>query len=274
LSGVSLDGDRYFYTNSLRASRSFPYTLRWAGGREEYITLSNCCPPNLARTIAEVSDYLYCVNKKGLYLNLYGGNTLKTPEVTLNEETEYPWDGKVKLTVTKSAATAFSLFLRIPGWCHGASLLVNGQQTPVSLVLGYAEIHRVWKPGDIVVLNLPMPPVLIEANPLVEETRGQVAVRRGPVVYCLESPDLAAGEAVANIAMSSKVDLQPTPMTIGSSRMMALTGHAFLLPVGNGQLYQELPATAPKTIPIRLIPYYAWANRGASDMTVWMDLLR
>ena len=274
LSGVSLDGNRYFYTNPLRASRNFPYTLRWAGGRQEYIALSNCCPPNLARTIAEVADYMYCINKKGLYLNLYGGNTLKTSGIALREETEYPWDGKVAITIAEAPATAFSLFLRIPGWCHGASVRVNGRQVPLSPVLGYAELHRLWKSGDVVVLELPMPAVLMEANPLVEETRGQVAVRRGPVVYCVESPDLGAGEAVASVALPSKIDLQPTPMSIGKSRMMALTGHAYLLPASDGQLYQELPATAPKAITIKLIPYFAWANRGASDMSVWMDLYR
>lgn len=274
LSGVSLDGNRYFYTNPLRASRNFPYTLRWAGGRQEYIALSNCCPPNLARTIAEVADYMYCINKKGLYLNLYGGNTLKTSGIALREETEYPWDGKVAITIAEAPATAFSLFLRLPGWCHGASVRVNGKQVPLSPVLGYAELHRLWKSGDVIVLELPMPAVLMEANPLVEETRGQVAVRRGPVVYCVESPDLGAGETVASVALPSKIDLQPTPMSIGKSRMMALTGHAYLLPASDGQLYQELPATAPKAITIKLIPYFAWANRGASDMSVWMDLYR
>lgn len=274
LSGVSLDGNRYFYTNPLRASRKFPYTLRWAGGRQEYIALSNCCPPNLARTIAEVADYMYCINKKGLYLNLYGGNALKTSGIALREETEYPWDGKVAITIAEAPATAFSLFLRIPGWCHGASVRVNGGQVPLSPVLGYAELHRLWKSGDVVVLELPMPAVLMEANPLVEETRGQVAVRRGPVVYCVESPDLGAGEAVASVALPSKIDLQPMPMSIGKSRMMALAGHAYLLPASDGRLYQEVPATAPKAITIKLIPYFAWANRGASDMSVWMDLYR
>jgi DUF1680 family protein len=274
LSGVSLDGDRYFYTNPLRASRNYPYTLRWAGGRQEYITLSNCCPPNLARTIAEVADYMYCVNSRGVWLNLYGGNTLKTSLIALRQETDYPWNGKVSLTVDRAAASAFSLFFRIPGWSHGFTLRVNGRPVAVSPVLGYVEVHRVWKPGDVVVLELPMPAVLIRANPLVEETRGQVAVRRGPVVYCLESPDLGAGETVASVALPSSISLQPAPMVIGNSQFMALTGKAFLLPGGNGGLYQELPVSAPKQVSVRLIPYYAWANRGTSDMSVWIDLLR
>lgn len=278
LSGASLDGNRYFYTNPLRASRSFPYTLRWSGGREEYIALSNCCPPNLARTIAEVADYMYSTSDKGLWLDLYGGNTLNTQlpagHVQLDEQTEYPWDGRVSLTVDAAPAKAFSVFLRIPGWCHGATLQVNGRSTPLTTLHGYTEIHRTWKRGDVITLNLPMPAELIESNPLVEETRGQVAVRRGPVVYCLESPDLPAGATVDRIAIPAAAAFRPAPMTIGNSHFDALTGKALLLPAGNGRLYQELSRTPPKPVPIKLIPYYTWANRGPSDMSVWLDLAR
>ncbi|HEY4108835.1 aceric acid hydrolase [Puia sp.] len=275
LSGVSLDGDRYFYTNPLRASRAFPYTLRWSGGREEYISLSNCCPPNLARTIAEVADYAYCVNEKGVYVTLYGGNVLKTKELELDEATNYPWDGKVVLTVKKAPAAAFGIFLRIPGWCTGARVTVNGKAADVVLTAGkYAALSHVWKAGDVIVLNMPMPAVLIQANPLVEETKGQVAVRRGPVVYCLESPDLKVGQSMFTVAIPATIKLEPRPMSIGNSRFMALEGMAKLLPAGNGKLYQEVTAAPAKSTPVRLIPYYAWANRGSSDMTVWMDLLR
>ena len=286
LSGVSLDGNRYFYTNPLRASRAFPSTLRWAGGRVEYITLSNCCPPNLARTIAEVADYAYSTNKQGLWVNLYGGNTLKTHlsggDIRLDQETDYPWDGKVVLTIREAPASAFSVFLRIPGWCRGASISVNGQilagaagedghPGAASATAGtYAEIRRRWKAGDVITLNLPMSAVLVEANELVEETRGQVAVRRGPVVYCLESPDLPAGESVADVELPATVDLRPVAMTIDHRRLMALDGKALLLPAGNGHLYRELSREPAREIPVRLIPYYAWANRGESDMTVWM----
>jgi len=279
LSGVSLDGNRYFYTNPLRASRAFPYTLRWAGGREEYISLSNCCPPNLVRTIAEVADYAYCVNQKGLYVNLYGGNVLETRlsqgQLQLEEETEYPWDGKVVLKIKKAPEATFSLFLRIPGWSHGARLMVNGRPSGIALTPGkYAELNRGWKVGDVITLDLPMPAVLVQANPLVEETKGQVAVRRGPVVYCLESPDVGAGESIFSVAMPATVTLAPVPMAIGGGHFMALEGRAKLLPAGDGKLYQEVSKEPAKDVTVRLIPYYAWANRGASDMTVWMDLLR
>ena len=275
LSGVSLDGGRYFYTNPLRASRTFPYSLRWSGGREEYIALSNCCPPNLARTLAEVGNYAYCVNEKGVYVNLYGGNIFKTKELELEEVTDYPWNGKVTITVKKAPATVFGINLRIPGWCKGASIRVDGRAWDLQVEEGkYAELSQVWKAGDVIELEMPMPAVLLQANPLVEETRGQVAVRRGPVVYCLESPDLSAGGSIFTVAMPAGVKLEPRTMNIGKSHFMALEGVAKLLPSGDGKLYQEVTAEPAKDIPVKLIPYYAWANRGASDMTVWMELLR
>lgn len=279
LSGVSLDGNDYFYTNPLRASRVLPDNLRWSGGRVPYITLSNCCPPNLARTIAEVADYMYAVNEKGLWVNLYGGNTLSTmiggSSLWLTQETDYPWNGKVMLTLQHAPSAAYSIFLRIPGWCHGATLSVNGRPVTSAPASGtYAEVHRVWHPGDVIVLDLPMSAVLIEANPLVEETRGQVAVRRGPIVYCLESPDLSAG-SIFNIAIPANINLRPVPATIGRTRFMALEGTARLLPVTSGiNLYHEISKAPAREVQVRLIPYYAWANRGPSDMTVWMDVSR
>jgi len=281
LSGTSLDGERFFYTNPLRAYRSFPYDLRWSGGRESYIALSNCCPPNIGRTLAEVSGYMYCVSDKGLWLNLYGGNHLSThlPDgspLQLTQQTEYPWNGKIALTLGQVPLFEFSVFLRIPGWCREATLQVNGVAVNRRLIPGeYAAVRRTWKKGDVLTLNLSMPAVLIGANPMVEETRGQVAVRRGPVVYCLESPDLPRGTDILRIAMPMHAGIKPIPMHIGNSSFMGLSATARLLPATNEKkLYQEISQQPPKDIPITLIPYYAWSNRGPSDMTIWIDLLR
>jgi DUF1680 family protein len=286
LSGVSLDGSRYFYTNPLRASRDLPFTLRWSGGREEYIRLSNCCPPNLARTLAEVSDYMYSLSDKGLWFNLYGGNHLSTrladgSPIQLSEQTEYPWDGKVTIKIETAPAAPFSFFLRIPGWCQGATLSVNGKPAPSATPGEYVSIHRKWMKGDLVTLNLPMPVVPITSNPLVEETRGQVALRRGPVVYCLESPDLPALTSgprvnILDVAIPAQLKFHPLPTRIGNSRFIALEGEARQIYSGGwkNRLYQPLSARPPATITIHLIPYYAWANRGPSDMTVWMELAR
>ena len=281
LSGASLDGERFFYTNPLRADRSFPYDLRWSGGREPYIALSNCCPPNIGRTLAEVSGYMYCVSDSGLWVNLYGGNKLSThfpngSALQLTQETEYPWDGKIDFTFGQVPSKEFSVFLRIPGWCKDAMLQVNGMAVNRELIRGeYAEVRRPWKKGDVITLTLPMPAVLIGANPMVEETRGQVAVRRGPVVYCLESPDLPQDADVLRIALPLQSIFTPAPMRIGNSTITALKTTARILPATDAKLlYQEISQQPPKDIPITLIPYYAWANRGPSDMTVWMDLIQ
>jgi DUF1680 family protein len=276
LSGASLDGTRFFYTNPLRASRSFPYDLRWSGGREPYITLSNCCPPNLGRTLAEVADYMYSLSDKGLYLNLYGGNHLSTrlPDgapVSLTQQTAYPWDGHIAITLEKAPGIEFSVFLRIPGWCKSATIKVNDQPFNSNIIPGqYAEVHRSWHTGDNITLDIPMPAVLVEANPLVEETRGQVAVRRGPVVYCLESPDLPKNVDALRIALPASAQFKTMPMRIGNHSFTALTTTAKLTPATTA-LYQEVPQQPATDIPITLIPYYAWANRGPSDMTVWIE---
>ncbi|HEY4206934.1 MAG TPA: glycoside hydrolase family 127 protein [Puia sp.] len=281
LSGASLDGTRFFYTNPLRASRNFPYDLRWSGGREPYITLSNCCPPNLGRTLAEVADYMYSLSGKGLYLNLYGGNKLSThlPDGSafqLTEQTAYPWDGHIALAIERAPAKNFSIFLRIPGWCKTASLKVNGQPVRTTITPGqYAEVHRTWNKGDAITLDLPMPATLLEANPLVEETRGQVAVRRGPVVYCLESPDFPGNIDILRIALPATAIFKTMPMHIGGHSLTALSTTAKLLPLSDTtRLYQEVSKKMAAEIPVTLIPYYAWANRGPSDMTVWIDVIR
>jgi DUF1680 family protein len=280
LSGTSLDGERFFYTNPLRAYHSFPYQLRWEDGRKPYIALSNCCPPNLGRTLAEVSGYMYCTSEKGLWVNLYGGNRLSTSlwdgsSLQVIQQTEYPWDGKIVLTLQQTPSKDFSIFLRIPGWCKNPSLRVNGEATSNDLTPGtYTEVHRTWKKGDIITLKIPMPAELITANPMVEETRGQIAVRRGPVVYCMESPDLPPGTDILRIAMPLHADIKPIPMHIGNSRFMGLTTTAKVLPDDTGKLlYREVSRQPARDVPVTLIPYYAWANRGQSDMTVWMELI-
>ncbi|QIP13611.1 glycoside hydrolase family 127 protein [Spirosoma aureum] len=281
LSGISLDGNKFFYTNPLSASDDYPYHMRWMGGRQKYIRLSNCCPPNTVRTLAEVSNYAYSVSDKGLWLNLFGANQLSTTledgsPIRLTQETAYPWDGAIKLSLEQVPAKSFSLFVRIPGWCQGATIKING--SPVAAVIksgDYAELNRSWKAGDKVEINLPMPVKLIEANPLVEETRNQVAVKRGPVVYCLESID-NQNKKITGLALSPRNKLKPTRIVIENSEVMALEGEAQQVENGtwSNQLYREVSDKTPASTNVRLIPYYAWSNRGRSEMSVWIPLIR
>lgn len=277
LSGVSLDGNDFSYTNPLSASKEFPYELRWSGGREGYIRKSNCCPPNAFRTIAEIGQYFYSVSDKGLWFNLYGSNRLSTQlagkTLALTQETNYPWAGTVQVKLEKVPGEAFSFFFRIPGWTADAQISINGKSQELSYDAGqYAEIHRQWRKGDVIELKLPMPARLIEANPLVEETRNQVAVKRGPIVYCLEGSDLRDGQNISDIVIPASVDFQPAPIEIANAEMMGLTGEVawFRSAAFNNSLYRTVPPAKPAKVNITLIPYYAWANRGSSDMTVWM----
>ena len=277
LSGISLDGKKYFYTNPLRISKDLPYTLRWPKERTEYISCF-CCPPNTLRTLCEAQDYAYSIEKGGVYVNLYGGNTLNTNiegigEITLTQKTDYPWDGAVNISVDKlKGKKQFEIKLRVPDWCtEGAKITVNGEEQNIETKAGtYATVNRTWKKGDVVSINMPMRTRIVEANPLVEESRGQVAVQRGPIVYCLESNDLG-GLSIDDIAIPLDAKFTPVDMTIDGSRIKALEGEVINRSEASwkGQLYREA-TTKKQMVKVRLIPYYAWGNRGKSEMTVWM----
>ncbi|HEV8282915.1 MAG TPA: glycoside hydrolase family 127 protein [Chitinophagaceae bacterium] len=281
LSGISMDGKKFFYTNPLAASADYPYHLRWEGERQEYIKLSNCCPPNAVRTIAEVGSYMYSIGEDGLYMNLYGGNTLSTnlkddSILKLEQQTNYPWDGNITITIKQAPDHPVAIHFRIPGWCRNHQFKINGI-APFTVLMkdGYRVYSKLWRAGDKIELVLDMPAKLLESNPLVEETKNQVAVKRGPIVYCLESVDMQAKEKFFDISIPSSIKFHPAPMKINNGNVIALEGEARILQNNNWKntLYKEVN-TIMKPVKIKLIPYYAWANRGPSDMTVWMPLIR
>ena len=278
LSGISLDGKRFFYTNPLRVSDDLPYTLRWSKEREVYIKRCNCCPPNTVRTLAQVQDYVYSYNKNAVWLNLYAGSTLETflekkDKIKLTQTTDYPWDGNIKIVVeTAPKKKAVSFFLRIPDWCQKATIKVNGQEfASENKANSYTEINRIWKKGDVVEVVLDMPVVLLESNPLVEETRNQTCVKRGPIVYCLEGMDVEGGKSIDDVLIPADIKLEPKKAKIAGYPMVALEGTAKLTDQLSWQntLYRPV-STKQENVKIRLIPYYAWGNRGKMDMTVWM----
>ena len=281
LSGVSLGGTNFFYTNPLRVTDPMPVNLRWSRTRVPYVS-SFCCPPNLARTIAEAGTYVYARSPRTLWVNLYGGSTVTTTldgigRVKLTQETEYPWNGRVRITVNETEGGAFTLKLRIPEWSGEARLAINQRAEALETRPGsYAALTRPWKAGDVLELDLPMEPRLIEANPLVEETSNQLAVKRGPLVYCLETADLPAGVRVGEVRLPPGIRLtaQRDPQLLGG--VVALQGTAEVCQSGdwNGSLYRELKETPATAVNIRLVPYYAWGNRGKGEMTVWMPRAR
>lgn len=281
LAGISLNGKKFLYTNPLSVSDDLPFQQRWSKDRVGYIGYSNCCPPNVIRTIAEVSNYAYSISEKGLWVNLYGGNQLSTTlkdgsKIKLSEETEYPWDGKIIIKLQQVPAHAFSVFLRIPGWSNGAQLSVNGKAVANPLVKGtYVEVNREWKAGDEIELTLPMPVRMIEANPLVEETRNQIVVKRGPIVYCIESADLPKDKRVVDVSLSSNINLKPEHVIIENADIVSLYGQASVVenPNWKNQLYRDVTEKSGK-VNIQLIPYFAWGNRGHVEMETWIPFSR
>ncbi len=280
LSSISLDGKGYFYTNPLRVDHRTPFELRWSREREPYISCF-CCPPNVVRTVAEVNSYAYSISEKGVWVHLYGANTIDTElengsEIRLVQKTDYPWDGKINISVEKVPTGPVSIMLRIPGWSTGAALQINGESVDTKTVpSSYTEITRQWKKGDRIELDFPMPAMLMQANPLVEETRNQVAVQRGPVVYCLESADLPKGVNVSDILLPEDVELVPNVKKIEEQTIVCLEGQALSVnePEWN-ELYRPISDDAPDDLEICLVPYFAWGNRGKGDMSVWLPVNR
>ena len=281
LSGVSLDGKKYFYTNPLRMSDDLPYTLRWPKTREEYISCF-CCPPNTLRTICEAQNYAYTVNDSTLWCNLYGDSELRTSlgkkkPLVVTQRTGYPYDGKVVLTMVEvPKKEKLALKLRVPSWCDNATVAVNGVKENVAVTPdSYITLDRKWKAGDEVTFDMEMKTKLLESNPLVEETRNHTAIKRGPLVYCLEGIDIEGGKKLDDVLIPADATFTTKDITIDGSRMVALETEARLVDGGDwtGKLYREV-GSADKKVKVTLIPYFAWGNRDKSEMSVWLPLAR
>lgn len=277
LAGVSLDGTNFFYTNPLRVTDPLPTDLRWSRTRVPFVS-SFCCPPNLVRTLAGLGGYVYGKSSDTIWVNLYGSSTLRTKladgtQIRLTQETEYPWNGRVRLQLNECGPAPLTLKLRIPGWATSASVRVNlGPVADTSAPGSYFELRRHWKPGDLVDLDIPMPTQLIEANPRVEETLGQVAVKRGPVVYCLESSDLPTGVRVMDLCVPGGAQFMARYDQRLLGGVATLNGTLLARPVTDwgGKLYRELKPAELRPVRAQLIPYFVWGNRGPSEMSVWL----
>ena len=269
LSGISLDGRDFFYTEALRRTKEFPYVMRWPKHRQRYITCF-CCPPNTLRTLCEAQEYAYSISKDTLYVNLYGQNSLVTKNFVLEQTTDYPWDGNISIEI-KNIKRLSTVVLHIPSWAERYTLRVNGEQVSSPV------ITRKWKKGDRIELDMPMKPRLIEANPLVEEAKNQIAVMRGPIVYCLEGQDIQGDYRINDIAIPADVQFEEKKTTIAGQQMTVLEGNALLVndaAWGKDQLYRTLRPVRKQKVRIRLIPYYAWDNRGIDDMSLWLQVTK
>ena len=280
LAGVSLDGQRYFYTNTLRQLNEMPTQLRWSRERQAWISCF-CCPPNVARTIAACNRYAYAANDHDAYVLLYGSNRYDTrlpngQELAIEQTSDYPSDGRVTLQFIKAPSESLALHLRLPNWCGQHSLRLNGQAQQPQLKAGFAVIERNWKPGDRIELDMEMPARLVAAHPLVEECRGQAAVMRGPLVYCVESVDLPQHVTIEQVALSatskfklapSQANLKQIPLLETELLINSVAGH-------NAEpLYRDYRSPEWSRATTRLVPYFAWGNRQAGEMSVWMPVV-
>jgi DUF1680 family protein len=263
LSGVSLDGKKFFYVNPLES----------LGGhhRSDWFSCA-CCPPNEARTLAALGNYAYAAGD-GLWVNLYiaGGVKAKvgSSELSLAVTTQYPWDGAVDFRVVSAPEGSVPIHLRVPGWCRGASASVNAQE-PVKeprLERGYLVIERAWKSGDTLHLDLPMPVRRVAANPNVADDRGKLAIARGPIVYCVEGMDVGAPLSSLSLPADAELSFSKTANLLGG--VVAIGGRAMVSEgEWRGGLYGQSGAT--RTVPFAAVPYYAWDNRSAGAMRVWL----
>jgi uncharacterized protein len=278
LSGISLDGTNFFYPNPLESDGSHQRSP-WFG--------CACCPGNLTRFLASVPGYVYAQSNETVYVNLYAAGTaeIKLPNgrtVKITQETRYPWDGVIKIKVESDSqrSAPLTLKIRIPGWARNEPvpsslykfadainepiiLRVSNRDTPVTLDHGYVSLTRQWKSGDMIELELPMPMRRVAANENVVADRGRIALQRGPLVYCLESADNPKG-------MTRKLYLpDEQPITTRFDPAL-LNGVQVIKGKGFGVSTNEYRHTIKSLYEFKAIPYYAWANRGPGEMTVWI----
>jgi DUF1680 family protein len=271
LSGVSLDGRRYFYVNPLQ-SRSGIERPEWYG--------CACCPPNVMRQIAVVGHYVATVDETGLQVHQYASAKIEAQlkmgrHVALRVETDYPWDGKVKVTIEETDGVTWQLALRVPSWCKGASLQVNGQAVEAAAIGGaYAAIERAWQVGDVVELDLPMEPRLTAPNPRVDAIRGSLAIERGPLVYCLEQVDQEPDMNLLDVRIAPESSLQAIRREDLLGGVVAIETQGAVADIGAWQDALYRPASVEdlprREVTLTAVPYYAWANRGPGAMRVWI----
>ncbi len=281
-SGMSLDGTTYCYRNPLAFDPSSGDKIRnpWYD--------VTCCPPNIERTLAALPGMFYSTSKDGLYVHLYDNSALDWhledgTAIKVRQKTEYPWDGDVQLTVTPADTREFTLHVRIPGWAEGASVVVNGKPQTGARAGEYLAIRRNWKPGDTVRLSFPMSTEVVTANPRVAENRGRVAVRRGPVIYCMEELDQAKGVALADVSLAVNSELpgkeftsEFKPDVLGGIVVLHARGEVLESPSTDRPLYGPVSFSTPNTRSenVSFIPYYVWANRQPCAMEVWVPSMR
>jgi DUF1680 family protein len=278
LGGVSLSGSEYFYVNPLQLrSEVHPDENRSpAHGRRGWFDCA-CCPPNVMRTLASLDGYVATTDPDGLQLHLYAPSTLTASvgadEVRVSIETQYPWDGLVRVRIEQAPPAPWTLSLRVPAWAEGASLSVNG--TAQAVVPGsYAPVRRSWQSGDVLELALPMPVRLVEADERIDAVRGCVAIERGPLVYAVEQVDQVAGVLVDDLSLDAAgaTGAEHRADVLGGVTVVSARGRAGKHTPARWpyRAAAEPLGSARPDVEVTAVPYFSWANRGVGAMRVWL----
>jgi uncharacterized protein len=285
LSGVSLNGEEFCYACPTESDAKFEFNLGWvpkgyagpytdaAATRKGWFACA-CCPPNVTRWMEQIPGFVYATDGRGVYVNLFVGGEARVlfdgRAVTLKQETGYPWDGRTRITLKLGGPARFDLHVRVPGWARGEAvpgdlyrfadesgqaprLKVNGQAEAIRLEKGFARVTREWRAGDTIELELPMNVRRVVSRPEVAENRGKVALERGPVVYCAEGVDNGGSVLDLTLPRRAALKAEHQPRLLGG--VTALAGTA---------------ERGGRAVEFKAIPYFAWANRGVTEMAVWL----
>lgn len=266
ISGVSLDGTRFFYENPL-ASRGGHHRQPWFG--------CACCPSNLSRLLASLGGYVFSRDESGFAVHLYMQSELKRQQIAgsaagLKIETRYPWDGAVKITPDVDGPVEFTLRLHIPGWARDCRVRIGGESVEARVEKGYAVLRRTWRPGEAVEVEFEMPVERVEANPAVLVDQGRLALQRGPLVYCVEDANNDAGAFNLLLPRAGELEARWKPELLGGvvvieGPVKVRTGDAF-----GSALYRPAQAPALTDARLKAVPYYAWDNQAPGAMAVWL----
>jgi len=277
LSGVSISGDRFFYPNPLESNGQHERQA-WFG--------CACCPSNIARFVPAIPGYIYAVTNNELYVNLFISNnadiTAGRRKVNISQKADFPWNGKVEITVNPESKGKIKMMIRIPGWARneaipgdlykftdnnndGFKISLNGEAIYPEVINGYAVIKRKWAPGDRIELDLPMPVRTVIADERIKDDIGKMAVQRGPVIYCAEWPDNNTGNILNLIVeKDSELTIEYVPALLGGTQIIKTTG------IQTRRMLGDEPFLLAEAEPVTLIPYALWNNRGPGQMMVWL----
>ena len=270
LSGMQLDGQRFFYVNPLEVNPGVSgelYGYRHVLPQRPGWYACACCPTNTVRLITSLGQYVFSENPQTIFSNLFIGGAYDLDKARIQVESQYPWQGDITYRIQPKVETAFSLALRIPRFAKELQITVNGEPWQAVPEKGYAYLSRGWAQGDVVQVHFDMPVRRIYANPAVRANAGRVALMRGPLVYCLEGIDNSAPLQALHLPRSSGFELHPAPEGVLKGNLL-LTAQG-LRNVSGPVLYSDEP---PRQEPVTLtaVPYYAWGNRGLNQMLVWI----